>query len=125
MTEQSTPVNEKIEIIRIKKAFQLAIIGILILAILVPILTLMNITEDNAKAAMTIIQPFLTVLGTLVGAFFGLQIGQADKDKAENEKEKAEEEKTKAQAKVEKLAASIGSEGYEDLVEKYKDLFSD
>ena len=110
------PVNGNVEMLRIRKAFQLAFWGIVIMSVLVIVVFLLDITKEKATAVITLIQPFLTLLGTLVGAFFGLQIGQAGKEKAE---EKAEKE----QQKVEKLVGSISKNDYDEILTKYKAIF--
>jgi hypothetical protein len=68
-----------VEYARIQYAFWLAVIGLLIAATLVVVL----IVSGNRTAAdiTAITGLFTSVLGTLVGAFFGLQIGASGRAK--------------------------------------------
>jgi hypothetical protein len=81
--------NQKTEQMRITYAFWLAVIGLALAAALVVFL----VNGGSYKAAtstdiVAIVGLFTSVLGTLVGAFFGLQIGSAGKEKAQqNEKD--------------------------------------
>ena len=69
--------NPDVETARMKYAFWLAIIGLLLAAILAVFLVgeadMQNVQSTDIVA---IVGLFTSVLGTLVGAFFGLQIVQ-------------------------------------------------
>jgi len=84
--------DPQIEIYRIKKAFWLAIYGLLLAAILVFLLLLFGVKQSADIVA--IVGLFTSVLGTLVGAFFGLQIGSAGKEKTEERADKADADKS-------------------------------
>jgi hypothetical protein len=81
--------NNQVEMLRINKAFWLAIVGLTIAALLVLVLLLFDFKESNDIVA--IVGLFTSVLGTLVGAFFGLQIGAAGKEQTEQRATKAEQ----------------------------------
>ena len=66
---------------RIGSALIIAILGLLIPAILVVILVSKG---WNASDVSSIVGVFTSIVGTLVGAFFGVQVGAAGKDKAQN-----------------------------------------
>ena len=76
------PTDPQIEKSRITYAFWLAIIGLSLAAILVMFLVLKG-SFNEAADIVAIVGLFTSVLGTLVGAFFGLQIGSAGKEKAQ------------------------------------------
>ena len=66
---------------RIGSALIIAILGLLIPAILVVILVSKG---WNASDVSSIVGVFISIVGTLVGAFLGVQVGAAGKDKAQN-----------------------------------------
>jgi hypothetical protein len=109
--ELPTPAKDsQVEIYRIKKAFWLAVFGLLLAAILVIVLLAFDIKTSNDIVA--IVGLFTSVLGTLVGAFFGLQIGSAGKEKVEERADKAEQ----------KSSAILGAAS-PDIIENAKRLF--
>ena len=70
------------EQMRIRYAFWLAVVGLLLAAALVLILLIANPKAVTTSAdIVAIVGLFTSVLGTLVGAFFGVQIGSAGRDK--------------------------------------------
>lgn len=78
--------DRHVELLRIKKASQLAtwgFVGTLLLAVAFGVATLLGF--EDATAVSVVVSPFLTVLGTLVGAFFGLQIGSSGKEQLADE----------------------------------------
>jgi hypothetical protein len=89
------PQNVTVEKLRINRAFQLAVFGLTLSAVLAVVL----LYHDSMSAAeiTAIVGLFTSVLGTLVGAFFGLQIGSADKAKAEDRADAAQEKADKLQ----------------------------
>ena len=88
-TPASPAPDPQVEMFRIRKAFWLAIIGLSIAAILVIVLLAYGFKTSNDIVA--IVGLFTSVLGTLVGAFFGLQIGSAGKEASEQRANKAEQ----------------------------------
>ena len=66
------------EQMRIRYAFSLAIIGLGIAAALAVFLVLRG--WNNPSNVIAVVGLFTSVLGTLVGAFFGLQIGAAGRE---------------------------------------------
>ena len=83
-----SPAPPEIEQLRIKYAFWLAIIGLSIAAILVMFLVYRGWSE--AERVVAVVGLFTSVLGTLVGAFFGMQIGAAGKEKDQQARQNAE-----------------------------------
>ncbi len=106
----ATAKDPQLEKYRIRKAFWLAIIGLFIAALLVLILLAFGFKESNDIVA--IVGLFTSVLGTLVGAFFGLQIGAAGKEQTEQRASKAEQK-----------SEAIISMADENLVRKARDKF--
>lgn len=111
----STLANRAVETLRITKAFQLAVYGLGLAAALVIALLIAGWTD--ASAVTSVVGLFTSVLGTLVGAFFGLQIGSADKAKAEQRAETAQK-KTNALLGVSTQQAIDNARGL------YPDLFA-
>jgi hypothetical protein len=87
-TPAATQIEPQLEMFRISKAFWLAIFGLFIAAVLVLVLLAFGFKEANDIVA--IVGLFTSVLGTLVGAFFGLQIGSAGKEQSDQRANKAE-----------------------------------
>jgi hypothetical protein len=73
--------NSAVTDVRVGAALIVAVIGLLIPAVLVGMLAKESWTADNVLA---IIGLFTSVVGTIVGAFLGVQIGAAGKAKAED-----------------------------------------
>jgi hypothetical protein len=84
-TQQQDPGTEQL---RIRKAFWLSVIGLTLAASLVFLLVLSD--WKTASDITAVAGLFTSVLGTLVGAFFGLQIGSSAKESAENRADTAQ-----------------------------------
>jgi hypothetical protein len=108
------PQNSVVEKLRINRAFYLSIIGLGLAAVLVVALLIAG--WKAASDITAVVGLFTSVLGTLVGAFFGLQIGSADKAKAE-------ERADNAQKKADVLGAFAHPETIQKAMEKFPDLF--
>jgi uncharacterized protein YacL len=67
---------------RVSSALLVAVIGLIVPAVLAWALT----TREGwtASDVTALVSVFTTVVGTLVGAFLGVQVGSAGKQKAEN-----------------------------------------
>ncbi len=115
--QEQTDTNAKdyaTEKYRIGKAFQLSIIGLSLAAMLVIVLIFAGWKSSSDITA--VVGLFTSVLGTLVGAFFGMQIGSADKAKAE-------ERADNAQKKVDALHAAADEKTIEKAKHLYPNLF--
>ncbi len=106
--------NSEVEKLRINRAFYLSIFGLALAAALVVALLIAG--WDKGSEIVAVVGLFTSVLGTLVGAFFGLQIGSADKAKAE-------ERADNAQKKADVLGAFTQPETIQKAMEKFPDLF--
>jgi uncharacterized protein YacL len=114
-----------IETVRIKYAFWLGIVGFsltIILAVVVAVLTQSGFKD--AQAVSSIISPFLTVLGTLVGAFFGLQVGAAGTDQLNQQVQDANARAEDANARAQSFAAAADPNNLNQAVEAFKKLTS-
>jgi hypothetical protein len=81
MSQTPEPPKYHPEEIRTGSALLIALTGIIVPALLVVFL----VSKDwKANEVATIVGLFTGVVGTLVGAFLGVQIGSAGKQKAEN-----------------------------------------
>jgi hypothetical protein len=108
---QDSAKNSALEKFRITKAYWLSIIGLGIAAALV--IALLIAGWQASEDIVAVVGLFTSVLGTLVGAFFGLQIGSAGKAQAE---ERADD----AQKRAETLAAAAD----EPTIKRAKALYS-
>jgi len=111
---KTKPCDSSLERLRIKKAFWLAILGLALAAILVIVLVAAG--WKTSSDIVAIVGLFTSVLGTLVGAFFGVQVGAADKARAN---ERADNVQKKASA----LAAAADANTIEKAKKLYPDLF--
>jgi|WetSurSiteA1Bulk_404760.scaffolds.fasta_scaffold41063_2 hypothetical protein len=115
MPEPGKAKNNTVEKLRINRAFQLSLTGILLAVGLIVFLVCKN--WGGAADITAVVGLFTSVLGTLVGAFFGLQIGSEGRANAEARADKAQKE-------VEALK-SVGGEPMIERARKfYPDLFS-
>jgi hypothetical protein len=88
MGTAAPPQDLETDSMRIRYAFWLAVIGLGLAALLVMFLVLAGWKTASDVAA--VVGLFTSVLGTLVGAFFGVQIGSAGKEKERRAAEAAE-----------------------------------
>jgi len=84
--------QDAVEKLRINRAFWLAVIG-LFLAVVVMI-SAGWLLKWTATDVVAVVGLFTSVLGTLVGAFFGVQVGSAGRERAEQRAENAENKAT-------------------------------
>jgi hypothetical protein len=63
------------------------------------------------------------VIGTIVGAFFGLQLGAAGKEKAEEQRDRAELQRDRVNSQLRELLAITPPATYEGLRAVRADLF--
>jgi vacuolar-type H+-ATPase subunit I/STV1 len=101
------------DLAKIKYGFWVVLAGLLVV-LLVYAVAVMNWKAASDVAA--VVSSASAVVGTIVGAFFGVQVGSAGK-------EKAEEQRDKAQAQAQELAAALPPEQYRSLAASRKDLF--
>jgi hypothetical protein len=73
---------------RMRYAFWLAVVGLLLAVTLVLFLYFRGMTASNDIVA--VVGVFTGVTGTLVGAFFGVQIGSAGREEERTERRNAE-----------------------------------
>jgi hypothetical protein len=106
--------SESLEIERIRRAYYLSMFGLGLAASLVVVLVIAGCCDANGITS--IVGLFTSILGTLVGAFFGLQIGSSGK-------EKAEERADNAQKKADVLGAYAQPDTIKLAMDKYPDLF--
>ncbi len=103
-----------IEITRINRAFWLSIFGLSLAAALV--IALLVAGWKASSDIVAVVGLFTSVLGTLVGAFFGLQIGSAGTAKAEDRADNA-------QKKADALSAAANKDTIDEAKKLYPDLF--
>jgi hypothetical protein len=120
MTDQNpkgeTPTtNSIVETLRISRAFWLSIIGLILAVTLV--ITLIIAGWDSSSDIVAVVGLFTSVLGTLVGAFFGLQIGASGTAKAEK---RADDN----QKKVEALSAAADRATIDEAIKRFPGFFS-
>lgn len=113
--ETSSKVQDNgVENFRIRKAFWLSVYGLGLAALLVVILALKG--WEKASDITAVVGLFTSVLGTLVGTFFGVQIGSADKAKAE-------ERASNSEKRAEALSAAATPGVIEEAEKYYPKLF--
>jgi len=105
--------DSAIEALRIKKAFYLSVFGLSLSVALVVVLLIAGMNKSNDIVA--VVGLFTSVLGTLVGAFFGLQIGAAGKEKAEQRADNAQKKANALQAAADEPTINRAKAMYPDL----------
>lgn len=112
---QSSPKaqNNATEKFRISKAFWLSVFGLALAAALV--IALLIAGWDTSTDIVAVVGLFTSVLGTLVGAFFGLQIGSAGKAEAEDRADNAQKKANALQAAADPNTIRKAKELYRDL----------
>lgn len=86
MAENTTAVQA--DYLRIKYGFWIVVIGLTIVAAVF----LVAITKWTAASDVTAVVGSVTgMVGTIIGAFFGVQVGSAGKEKAESDRKVAED----------------------------------
>lgn len=113
--------NPDVETARMKYAFWLAVIGLLLAAVLAVFLV-SRADMQNVKSTdiVAIVGLFTSVLGTLVGAFFGLQIGAAGTDQERKSRQNAEEDRRQAETLAQMAMAHLSPDDASRVMEMVK-----
>jgi len=109
--DQKDPALEKY---RIRSALTLSIVGLALAAVVVIALLIAGWRTGSDVSA--VVGLFTTTLGTMVGAFFGLQIGSSGKEEA-NSRAKS------AQKKVDALQSAASGDVIKKAQQYYPQLF--
>jgi uncharacterized protein YacL len=124
----STTTSPEIEKYRLAIAFLLSVFGLFLAALVVLILVLAKFQSSEITAIAGL---FTTLLGTLVGAFFGLQIGAAGKEDTQKTLNTTQQQLSTTQQQLqresEKAQLALGQLSPQDataLATKYSQLFS-
>jgi len=105
--------NGSVENLRINRAFWLSIFGLSLAAALVVALLIAG--WDKGSEITAVVGLFTSVLGTLVGAFFGLQIGSAGKEKAEERADSAQKKANALQSAADQPTINRAKQIYPSL----------
>ena len=111
---------ESIEIYRIQSAYRLSLFGLLFA---LGLAVLLVIQEFETADITSLVGLFTTLLGSLVGAFFGIQIGSTGKERAEQRADKAEERVDVVQHQLQAVTAVGNEDLLKKAMEKYPDYF--
>jgi len=101
---------------RIRHAFWLSVFGLGLAAILTVFLVRFADKVSNTAEVVSIVGLFTSVTGTLVGAFFGLQIGQAGAEHERRNREAAEENRQKAEEITRRALAHLPPEKAKEVL---------
>lgn len=105
------------ERLRIHHAFWLSIFGLALAAALAVFLVFGAGTKvDTSAEVVAIVGLFTSVTGTLVGAFFGLQIGAAGAEHERRSRREADESRQKAEEATRIALAHLHPDMAKDLV---------
>lgn len=103
---------------RIRHAFWLSVFGLALAAMLTVILVFRaekNIVEKPAEV-IAIVGLFTSVTGTLVGAFFGLQIGAAGAEHERRIRQTAEESRQRAEEVTRRALAHLNPDKAKEVL---------
>ena len=90
LQQRNTPpaTSEEIDRLRLRYGFWIIITGF----VLVFLITLISMFRwDEVTSMATVVGAVASLVGTVVGAFFGVQVGAVGKEKAEAERSRSEE----------------------------------
>jgi hypothetical protein len=109
------------ERLRIWFAFLLSIIGLALAAVLAGFLVVKGETKvATSNEVATIVGLFTSVTGTLVGAFFGLQIGAAGAEVERRSRLKAEESHRNTEELVQSALARLNPDTAKEVIEAHR-----
>ena len=109
-------INIETETLRMRHAFRLSIFGIGLAAILTVFLVRFADKVSNTAEVVSIVGLFTSVTGTLVGAFFGMQIGQAGAEHERRNRQMAEEGRQKAEETLRRALPHVPAEKVKDVL---------
>jgi MFS superfamily sulfate permease-like transporter len=95
------------ERLRIRHAFFLSLFGLGLAAALTVFLVSIPSDVNEASEIVAVIGLFTSVTGTLVGAFFGLQIGQAGAEHERRSRQSAEQNRQRAEEVTRRALAHL------------------
>lgn len=105
------------ERLRMHHAFWLAIGGLLLAAVLTVFLVIHGGARvDESSEVVAIVGLFTSVTGTLVGAFFGLQVGSAHAESERRGRHNAEEHRRSAEEVTRRALAHLPPETAKDVL---------
>src|SRR5262245_61851676 len=105
------------EQLRMRHAFLLSIFGLGLAAGLTVFLVVATQTKVASSAeVVAIVGLFTSVTGTLVGAFFGMQIGTAGAEHERRNREKADENRQRAEELARKALAHLPPEKAKEVL---------
>ena len=105
---------------RVRYGFYVVAMGLVVLLI-ATFFALYKVDKIPDVAAL--ISAVGAVIGPIVGAFFGVHIGAAGKDKADKDRDKAEQDRDTATKKVEALMGALSPADFEKLKQQHTKLF--
>src|SRR5215469_13043797 len=110
-------IGSETEKLRIRHAFLLSVFGLGLAAALTVFLVVATKTKVEASAeVVAIVGLFTSVTGTLVGAFFGMQIGQAGAEHERRNRQMAEESRQKAEETLRRALPHVPAEKMKDVL---------
>jgi len=110
------------ERLRIHHAFWLSIFGLGLAAALAVFLVVKAGTKvDTSAEVVAIVGLFTSVTGTLVGAFFGLQIGAAGAEHERRSRQKAEESRQRAEEATRIVLAHLNPDTAKEVVSSLRE----
>jgi hypothetical protein len=116
MADQSTDKTDT-ERLRIHHAFWLSLFGLALAAALTVFLVFHSKPTVNTSAeVVAIVGLFTSVTGTLVGAFFGMQIGAAGAEHERRSRQSAEENRQRAEEVTRRALAHLNPDTAKEVL---------
>ena|SRR5215469_6233917 len=110
-------IGSETEKLRIRHAFLLSVFGLGLAAALTVFLVVATKTKVEASAeVVAIVGLFTSVTGTLVGAFFGMQIGAAGAEHERRNRQSAEEGRQRAEDVTRRALAHLRPEAAKQVL---------
>lgn len=108
--------NPEIEKLRINRAFLLGLVGFLATIVFALVLAGLSLLGFKDVAGLSgVVSPFLAVLGTLVGTFFGVQVGATGKEELAQQARDASNKATAFAAAADPAALNEAIRAFNEL----------
>ena len=115
--------KKALEKYRIQTAYWLSLLGIAISAILIVVLVLLGWSDSGDIVAVAGL--ITGVLGTLVGLFFGIQVGSEGKDQLQKQADAARNDAEKANRRYYLVRGKVAPDVIDELAKHNQTIFTD
>jgi hypothetical protein len=105
---------------RVRYGFVVVLVGLGVLALIYVVAIR---SWESAADVASVLSAVGGVIGTIIGAFFGVQVGSAGKEKADDDRRTAEQQRKRAEDKYAAVLALMSPNDFQGLERARPDLF--